>query len=145
MNKDIQLSICQVALFTIGCIYLVNLTKPEIIKPIPEVYAVEVTPTPTPEPTVENIVSYIAKVFRPEGTSVVVKAIDCFYSESGLRTEAYNWNPKSNTEDRGVAQINSVHKLTPEQAHNFIKNIDKAYEIYKSRGNFSAWYGKGCN
>lgn len=118
-----------------------------VLKPISDVYAAGPVSTPTqaPEPTTENIVAYIAKVFAPEGTAVVVKAIDCFYSESKLKTDAYNYNAWNKTEDRGVAQINSIHGMKPEDAHDFQKSIDMAYQIYINRGkNFSAWYGKGC-
>lgn len=97
------------------------------------------------EPTKENIVAYIMKVFGKYGTGVAVKAIDCFYSESGLRTDAYNFN-KNGTEDRGVAQINSIHGLKPEEAHNFMKNIDMAEKVFLRAGkSFRPWYGKLCN
>lgn len=105
---------------------------------------------PAPTPTVselENIVSYIARVFESEGKAVVVKAINCFYSESGLREEAVGQNsdgPKS--KDHGVAQLNDYwHKLTPEEKTEYKANIDRAYEIYKGNGHtFNPWYGKGC-
>lgn len=98
------------------------------------------------EPTKANIIKHIADTFAPEGTAVVVRAINCFYSESGLRTEAVNNKNKNGTIDRGVAQINSIHKMLPADAHDFRKNIQKAYQIYKNRGNsFQAWYGKNCN
>lgn len=95
----------------------------------------------------QEIVSYITKVFEPEGKDVVVKAINCFYSESGLRKDAVGQNtdgPRS--KDHGIAQLNDYwHKLTDAQKTEIKANIDKAYEIYKGRGgNFSAWYGKGC-
>lgn len=110
---------------------------------VSQVQAKEPTPTPTPEPTLENIIAYITKKFEPEGKDAVIWAINCFYSESGLRPEAYHFNTNG-TEDRGVAQINSIHGLTPQEAHTFTKNIDKAYEIYKRRGT-DAWYGPSCN
>ncbi len=125
----------------------------EIVKTVVEVPTVTPTSTPilAPEPTpseLESIVAYIARVFEKEGKHVVVRAINCFYSESGLRAAAVGQNndaPKS--KDHGVAQLNDYwHKLTEEQKTNYKANIDKAYQIYKGRGgNFSAWYGKLCN
>lgn len=116
------------------------------VTPTPEIAA-----TPTPEPTpseLEEIVSYIARKFEPEGKDVVVRAINCFYSESGLRAKAVGQNKDTHkSKDHGVAQLNDYwHKLTPAQKTEIKANIDKAYEIYKGRGgNFSAWYGKLCN
>lgn len=94
-------------------------------------------------PTTDMIVSYITKVFGKSGKHVAVQAIRCFYSESGLRTEAYNKNTNG-SEDRGVAQINSIHGMKPADAHDYKKNIDKAYQIYLRRG-WKPWYGKDCN
>lgn len=97
------------------------------------------------EASKENIVWYIMKVFGKYGTDVAVKAISCFYSESGLRTEAYNFN-SNGTEDRGVAQINSIHGLKPEDAHQYRKNIDMAERVFVRAGNsFRPWYGRLCN
>lgn len=104
-----------------------------------------VTPTPTTE--LENIVAYIARVFEPEGKAVVVKAINCFYSESGLRSNAVGHNSdKEKSTDYGVAQLNDYwHKLTPEEKTEYKANIDKAYEIYKGNGHtFNPWYGRLC-
>lgn len=104
-----------------------------------------VTPTPAEPTELQEIVAYIAYKFEPEGKDVVVRAINCFYSESGLRTNAYGEN-NNGTNDAGVAQINSIHGLSIEERMNYKANIDKAYDIYKGRGdNFSAWYGKLCN
>lgn len=101
------------------------------------------------DPTeLEKIVAYIARKFEPEGKDVVVRAINCFYSESGLRADAVGQNTdKHKSKDHGVAQLNDYwHRLTPEEKTDIYANIDKAYEIYKGRGdNFSAWYGKLCN
>lgn len=137
-----------------------------IISPLPEAnqattsapltvkqHAVKGSPTPTPTPSeLEQIVSYIARKFEPEGKQVVVRAINCFYSESGLRRDAVGQNSDTHrSKDHGVAQLNDYwHKLTLAQKTDIYANIDKAYEIYKGRsrngGNgFSAWYGRLCN
>jgi len=114
-----------------------------------DVYAsVPSTPTPTPEPTpseLEEIVAYITRTFEPEGKDVVVEAINCFYSESGLRTDAYNFN-SNNTSDHSVAQINSVHigRFGDGFTKDWKENIDTAYKIYKEQG-WNPWYGKLCN
>lgn len=110
-------------------------------------YTPPATPTPTPT-ELEEIVAYITRVFEPEGKAVVVRAINCFYSESGLREEVVGQNndaPRS--KDWNVAQLNDYwHKLTEAEKTSYKANIDRAYEIYKGRGNsFSAWYGKLCN
>lgn len=146
ISPQAERSIYHVIIITFILCFLVNKFQPATVSPLSDVYAYTPvsSPTQTPEPTTENIVAYIAKVFEPEGTAIVVKAIDCFYSESGLRTDAYNFNAWNSTDDRGIAQINSIHGMKPEDAHNPWKNIDKAHQIYKSRGNFSAWYGRGC-
>ena len=95
----------------------------------------------------QEIVSYITKVFEPEGKAVVVKAINCFYSESGLRKDAVGQNTDApRSRDHGVAQLNDYwHKLSEAEKTEVKANIDRAYQIYKGRGgNFSAWYGKLC-
>lgn len=105
------------------------------------------TPKPEPKSDLPEIVSYIAYKFEPEGKDVVVQAINCFYSESGLRPNAVGQNTDTHrSKDWGVAQLNDYwHNLTEEQKTEYKANIDKAYDIYKGRGNFSAWYGKRCN
>jgi len=117
------------------------MAQESVVSPLPLNPATP-TPSPTPQASLENVVAYIAQVFKSEGSAVVVEAINCFYSESRLNPNAYNQN-RNGTEDRGVAQVNSIHRLTPAEAHNFRKNINKAYEIYQKRG-WAAWYGKGC-
>lgn len=104
-----------------------------------------VTPiTPKPTPSTAQIVHEIARVFEPEGKAVVVKAINCFYSESGLRADAYNPRNKNGTNDAGVAQINSIWKMSLEERFDYRMNIRKAYEIYKRSGSFNPWYGALC-
>lgn len=126
------------------------------------VFAAEISPTLglIPEKKLEatkaNIVAYIMEVFGKYGTHVGVQAIQCFYSESGLRTDAYNHNPEKKdengnvirkaSEDRGVAQINSVHKYNPQDMHDYRKNIDAAEKVFLRAGKtFNPWYGVLCN
>ena len=95
-------------------------------------------------PTDEEVVTEIAHVFRKEGRHVIVKAILCFYGESGLRYDAVGIN-KSGSKDGGIAQINDIHKMSLEDRLDYKKNITKAYEIYLNRGkNFNAWYAPSC-
>lgn len=143
-------------LYTFGAeqAFATELIKPkEIINPVLDLNVVTesptATPTPKPGPTeLENIVAYIAHVFEPEGKAVVVRAINCFYSESGLRSNAHGVNSdKEKSSDWGVAQLNDYwHKLTPAEKTDVKANIDRAYKIYKSNGDsFHPWYGKACN
>ena len=92
----------------------------------------------------ELIIAYITKLWEKHGTEEVVHAINCFYSESGLRSNAYGENTNG-TNDAGVAQINSIHKMSVAERMDWKKNLDKAYHIYTSWGNsWDAWYGKAC-
>lgn len=120
----------------------------DVVEEPQRVSSTDEVPQPKGPSELESIVAYIARVFEPEGKDVVVRAINCFYSESGLREKAVGQNsdgPKS--KDHGVAQLNDYwHKLSEEEKTEYKANIDKAYQIYKGRGgNFSAWYGKACN
>ena len=121
----------------------------ESVRVVEQVSTPAATLTPTPSPTeLVEVVAEIAEVFEPEGKQVVVKAINCFYSESGLRPNAVGQNKDSHkSKDHGVAQLNDYwHKLTEAEKTAIEANVKKAYKIYKGRGNnFSAWYGKLCN
>jgi hypothetical protein len=159
MSKDTIYSIFVVIAFFAVLALVFKYTEPEIISPIPKASAhgMSITPTPTPKnPSKTEIIAYIAKVFEKEGTAVQVRAIRCFYSESGLRTDAYNHNParydengnllRAASEDFSVAQVNTVHvkRFGEGFKHDAYKNIEVAYQIWKERG-FLAWYGKDCN
>lgn len=107
------------------------------------VMAEELAPTPTPTPSEKvQIVAYITKLWEKHGTAEVVRAINCFYSESGLRSEAYGVN-RNGSNDAGVAQVNSIHGMSVEDRMDYKKNLDKAYQIYLNRG-WDAWYGSRC-
>lgn len=96
------------------------------------------------EPKVEEIVYEIARVFGKEGTGVVKKALDCFYAESKWNYKALHVN-KDGSIDRGVTQLNSVHKLRNDEWFDYKANIAKSYQIYLSRGKtFKAWYAGEC-
>ena len=108
-----------------------------------------VTPDPTPDlpalipiPEWEQIAKEIIDVFKNEGKETTAWALRCFYSESGWRSDAYNWNTDG-SEDRGPAQINSIHKFNG-NLHDYKYNIRKALTIYKRQGK-SAWYGSQCD
>lgn len=99
------------------------------------------------KPTKTNIIAYIAKVFEKYGTDNQVKAIQCFYSESGLRTDAYNFNTNG-TGDYNVPQINSIHikRYGTKFMTDWKESILVAEKIFVAAGkSFSPWYGKLCN
>jgi len=140
LSKDAMLSIWQVVAITAVSVLVITKLQPKIISPLSDsqhiVYAAE------GKSELQEITDYVIKKFEPEGRQVAVKALACFISESGLRNEAVNVN-HNGTNDVGVAQINSIHGLSTEDRMNYKKNIDKAYQIYKSRG-WNAWYGAYC-
>jgi len=101
------------------------------------------TSTPSPTPDTKEVIDEITEVWKEEKKSDIIRAINCAYSESGFNPIALNKN-KNFTQDAGIFQINDIHKMTLEDRFNIKKNIKKAYEIFKSRKNWSAWYGEGC-
>lgn len=101
-----------------------------------------ITPTPSPQASLQNIVSYVTAKFESEGPEVVIEALNCFYSESKLDPLAKGKNRNSSV-DVGIAQVNSVHGIPEEELKQYKLNIDAAYAIYKKRG-WDAWYGRGC-
>ena len=84
-------------------------------------------------------------MFEPEGIHVVMRAINCFYSESGFRWDAINTANKNGSRDSGIVQQNSVHGKALQDSLNYKSNIEWAYKKYKKDGDsFGAWYGSGC-
>lgn len=134
---------------TIGTTVSQTAVPAESMAEVDEVSTPPATHLPEPKPTeLVEVVAEIAKTFEPEGKQVVVNAINCFYSESGLRPDAVGQNKDTHkSKDHGVAQLNDYwHKLSDEEKTDIKANIKRAYKIYKGRGdNFSAWYGKLCN
>lgn len=91
------------------------------------------------DPKLEEMISEIVRVFKPEGKAVVLKAINIAYCESRWNPSAFNINKNGST-DGGLLQINSVHKLSNSERFDFRLNIKKSHEIYKSWGrSFRAW------
>lgn len=133
-----------VLLIVITCLMGSYVARRRIISPVGDNPIIKVVYASEEVSELEKIVAYITKKFAPEGKHVVVQAINCFYSESGLRSNAVGVN-KNGSNDVGVAQINSIHGMSTEDRMDYKKNIDKAYKIYKSRGNnFDAWYAPTC-
>ena len=136
-----------------------------------------VTPTPTPAPVVQTQErTFDVEPFRKSGNyqipkmpaSLATKIWDMFPNEATqaaivLGTEnasydpkAYNWNPKDNSGDYGLAQINSRTladrmKYEPQNVeatgvsnvydlHDPEKNLKMMKLIRKSQG-WNAWYG----
>ena len=92
------------------------------------------------DPTTENVVSEIARVFGPHGKAVVKQALDISMCESGWRAEAYNFN-NNKTGDYNIFQVNSLWtKVFGDlYQHNWVENIRVAHEIYLRSNSFTAW------
>jgi hypothetical protein len=92
------------------------------------------------EPTVENVVAEIARVFGPHGKKVVKQALDISMCESGWNDKAYNFNTNK-TGDYNLFQVNSlwVKVYGDLYMHNWIENVRVAHEIYLRSHNFNAW------
>lgn len=116
---------------------------PPLFQPASVIVEAQNMVTPTPTPTDKEVIDEVVRVFAPEGRHVVIKALNCFYSESGLRWNAINDKNKNGSIDGGVAQLNDVWKLTLDERLNYRINIQKAYEIYKRSG-WRPWFGVGC-
>jgi hypothetical protein len=96
------------------------------------------TPTPTPAlpPGVEEIIRFN---FRDLGERVVQEAIKVFRCESGLRENAYNGKNKDKSNDSGVAQINSIHKVPARFLKSAEVNVAVARVLYDEQG-WGPWY-----
>ena len=90
--------------------------------------------------TVENVVAEIARVFGPEGKSVVKEALDISMCESGWRADAYNFNTNK-TSDFNIFQVNSIWTKVFGNLFqtNWLENIRVAHEIYLRSHSFNAW------
>lgn len=146
LSKDAIISVWAVAFFTLAGVNLVNVLSAKVTSPCPDTgcnnHFIKTVYAKESKTELQEITEYIVKKFEPEGRQVAVKALACFISESGLRNNAVGVN-KNGTNDVGVAQINSIHGMSTEDRMDYKKNIDKAYQIYKSRG-WKAWYGAYC-
>ena len=103
----------------------------------------ELASRPEYQPTWQDIVDEIVRVFTPSGKEAVNWALRCFYSESKWNAFAVNDKNRNGTIDRGVAQINSIHNYKEADLYNYKFNIQKAYELWLRRGK-GAWYGSQC-
>lgn len=124
--------------------HTLQITDGEIIK---ECY-VNITPTPTPtpakrslQPSDEEIVAYIQSKDWDDSTAIRVAKSENFYNlNNSFDCNRRGLDNSDGTHDRGIFQINTIHKhISDADAYDCFKNIDWAYEIYKGRGNWSAW------
>ena len=99
--------------------------------------------SPEYNPTYQDIVEEIVRVFSPSGKKAVEWGLRCSFSESKWNAFALNNTNRNGTKDSGVFQVNSVHGYKQTQLFNYKENIKIAYQIYLKHGK-RAWYGKGC-
>ena len=90
---------------------------------------------------VEQIVSYIAKVFGPD-KRVVQQALKIAECESHWNTKAYNFNTNGSG-DYSIFQINSVHirRYGTKFMTDWRENVRVAFDLYKHQG-WSPWVCK---
>lgn len=136
----------------------IPVTNPEASQATVASVIVEVTPLPTPLPTatpmIEQLVAVVNNVIpTPDqiksqitvvfGTGLLGSQALCIAkNESGYRWDAVGYNTdRYHSMDRGVFQINSHWHpdVSANQAFDYIFNIQYAYTMRISQGNWSAW------
>lgn len=147
MKKDVKISVLVIILLCIivGLLGYLHEATRKFISPLPKGFTRTIVKIVEASPG-DPVIDEISRVFKKEGTKVVGKAIVCLYAESKLRIDAVNIN-SDGSKDRGIAQISDKWhpEVTDKEAFDYKLAIKHAYRIYKQRGNFSAWYGVGCN
>lgn len=147
LSREAYKSIAQVLAITFVGVILSSLMErsQKPISPLPDSssWSGEIVYASEKPSELEEITAYIVKTFEPEGRAVATRALACFISESGLKSDAVGYNTNG-TADVGVAQINDVHGLSIEARKDWHTNIKKAYQIYKQSG-WGAWYGRYCH
>lgn len=147
LSKDAIISIWAVAFFTLAGINVANVLH-KVTSPCPDTgcnaHLIKTVYAKEPKTELQEITEYIIKLWEQKyGRKEAVKALACFISESGLRSDAYNFN-SNGTWDYGVAQWNQVHGQSIEELKgNWKKQLDLAFSLYEQRG-WKPWYGKGC-
>lgn len=118
----------------------------KLISPMPDVVESKVitpTTTPTPKATWDTVAHTVIDEFKDEGKKVTIQALLISYCESKWEEDAYNWNNPTDTrkasEDKGVFQINSVHKQPESITYNFTENIKWAKNKMIRDKNWNAW------
>ncbi len=114
--------------------------EPKIVSPVAEAKGSNVkvvfAKVKTPE---MQVVKMIVDEFEEFGPMVVRQAINIAYCESRFNEEAVHVN-KNGSIDRGVYQINSIHKYSEYQLLAAYENIKIAKQMYLRNGkSWSAW------
>jgi hypothetical protein len=123
----------------------------EIISPIPSTGYLRVKQVKAAETTIRHIKTYkgeynvptrdiiamITEAFSEYGDRVVKQALDISYCESKWNEKAENWNTNGSV-DRGIWQINSVHKYNKATLMAAAENIAIAKKMYARQG-FRPW------
>jgi soluble lytic murein transglycosylase-like protein len=120
-----------------NCVHKTPLVSPVVLNPVKNVYAEAIS--------CENPKGYLeCKAYAGEITwkeyDRIYKIIQC---ESGWNPEAVNIKNKNGSWDRGLVQINSVHKdISNADAFDYEKAIDWMIKKMHKDGNLNAWV---CN
>jgi len=118
----------------------------KIISPLPdnpvqqvEAKEIEVKVTAKELITWDKIAIMIISEFKDLGPKVTQEALKIAYCESKWNEQAYNGSNTNGSNDAGVFQLNSIHKLDDSIRFDGLANIKWAKAKYVRDGNWSAW------
>lgn len=90
------------------------------------------------EPSIDDVKAEIVRQARIYGVDEVT-ALRIAEAESNFKPKAFNGRNKNGSNDAGVFQINSIHKVPDECRFDYKCNIEWAMKMMKKKGT-QPWY-----